>query len=173
MEQRLVEAGLELLGDDEEAVRRLFERPRGLGFGEAVHARFGVFQPVVRVLHRAGEGDERLERALLLLEVGIEHALVAHGMEARSRDDHRLGLAADAVGDLVREVVDHDGDLLLDHELVEGDERAEQVVRLVAVVVGVVLDRLQQAPVVVVGGVVLQHVEDEASPRWPGACCRG
>ena len=60
VQQRLVEAGLELVGDDQEAVLRPLERLGGLRLREAVHAGLGV--GLAAVLDRAGEGDQRLER---------------------------------------------------------------------------------------------------------------
>ena len=50
-QQRLIEAGLELVGDDEEAVLRQLERLGGLGLGKAVHAGFGV--GFAAILHRS------------------------------------------------------------------------------------------------------------------------
>ena len=113
------------------------------------------------VLHGAREGDERLERIAALGEVLVDRQLVAHRVQARAGDDHRLGLAADLALHLGGEVLDADPHLLADRVRVQLDERLEQVLGLLLVVARVVLDLLQQPPVGLVGGVVREHVEDE------------
>src|SRR5256884_8901295 len=59
---------------------------------------------------------------------------VAHGVQARARDDHRLRLAADLALHLRREVLDADPHLLADRVRVQLDERLEQVLGLLPVV---------------------------------------
>ena len=54
-----------------------------------------------------------------------------------------------------------DGDLLGDGALVAADELLEQRLRLAAVELGIVLHLLQERPILVVGRVVLEHIEDE------------
>jgi hypothetical protein len=58
-------------------------------------------------------------------------------------------------------MLDHDLDLLPDRVFVKVDERAEEVVGLVPVVPRILLDRLDEAPVCLVGRVVLEDVEDD------------
>ena len=160
VQQRLVEAGLELVGDDQEAVLGPLEGLGGLRLREAVHAGLGV--GLAAVLDRPREGDQRLERIAALGEVLVDRQPVAHRVQARARDDHRLGLAADLALHLRGEVLDHDPHLLADRVRVQLDERLEQVLGLLLVVARVVLDLLQQPPVGRVGRVVREHVEDEA-----------
>ena len=93
--------------------------------GEAVHPRLGVRLPAV--LDRAGERHQRLERIALLSAGTCPRQLVAHRVQPRARDDHRLGLAADLALRLGGEVLDHDLHLLADRVRVQLDERLEQV----------------------------------------------
>ncbi len=97
----------------------------------------------------------------MLAEGAVEGQLVADGVAARPSDDHGLGPASDLALHLGAEMLEHDRNLLSDRVRVQLDERLEKVLGLVLVVAGVVLDRLQEAPVGLVGGVALQHVEDE------------
>ena len=159
VQQRLIEAGLELVGDDQKAVLGPLEGLGGLRLRKAVHAGFGV--RLAAVLDRAGKGDQRLERIAALGEVFVHGQLVAHGVQARAGDDHRLGPAADLALHLRGEVLDHDPHLLADRVRMQLDERLEQVFGLLLVVARVVLDLLQQPPVGRVGGVIGEHVEDE------------
>ena len=138
VQQRLVEAGLELVGDDQEAILRPLEGLRGLRLREAVHPGLGV--GLAAVLDRSREGHEGLERIAPLLEVPVHGELVAHGMQARARHDHRLGPAADLVLHLGGEVLHHDPDLLVDGVRVQLDEGLEQVLGLALVVARVGLD---------------------------------
>ena len=124
-----------------------------------VHAGLGV--RLAAVLHRAGEGDERFPGMALFGEVAVQGDLRADRVQARARDDHRLGPPADLARDLRGEVLHADRDLVADGVRVQLDERLEQMLGLALVVARVVLDLLQQAPVGLVGGVAREHVEDE------------
>ncbi len=159
VEQRLVEARLELVGDDEEPVLRALERVLRLRLGDPVEVRLGVLDPAVA--DGAAEGDEGAVVVPLLLQVPLQRPVVAHRVEPRPGDDHGLGAAVDPVGHVLVEVLDHDPDLLPDRVVVQLDEGPEQAVRLVALVRGVVLGRLEELPVGLVRRVVLEHVEDE------------
>ncbi|MDQ3583084.1 MAG: hypothetical protein M3495_16440 [Pseudomonadota bacterium] len=79
-QQRLVKAGLELVGDDEEPVLGALEGLRGLRLREAVHPRLGV--GLTAVLHRAREGNQRLERVAALRQVLVHRQPVTHRMQA-------------------------------------------------------------------------------------------
>jgi hypothetical protein len=142
VEQRLVEPGLELVGDDEEAVFRALERLGGLPLREAVHAGLGVVAALI--LDGAREGDERFVWVAVLAEVSVQRKLVAHGVQARAGDDHGLGLAADPRGRVRGEVLDHDRHLLADGVRVQVDEGPEQVFGGAAIVARVSLDLLEQ-----------------------------
>ena len=138
VEQRLVEARLELVGDHQEAVLGLVERGGRLPLADhpilsgRVHA--GLRVGLAAVLDRSGEGDERLPGVALFLQVAIQSELAAHRVQARARDDHRLGAAADLMRDQLGEVLHADGDLLADGMRVELDEGLEEMLRLPFVV---------------------------------------
>src|SRR6266852_1140829 len=125
MQERLVEAGLELVGDDEEPILGPLERLRRLGLRKAVHARLSVGLPAV--LHRAGERHKRLERIPAFGEVLVHRQLVAHRVQARARHDHRLSLAADVALGTGCEVLDADLHLLADGVRVQLDEGFQQI----------------------------------------------
>ncbi len=160
MQERLVEAGLELVGDDQEPILGPLERLRRLGLRKAVHARLGV--GLAAILHRAGERHQRLERIPALGEVLVHRQLVAHRVQARARHNHRLGLAADVALGMGCEVLDADLHLLADGVRVQLDEGFQQIFGLLLVVARIVLDLLEQPPVGFVGGVARQDVEDES-----------
>ena len=159
VEERLVEPGLKLVRDHEEPVLRPFEGPRRLRFRRSVHAGFGI--PPAPVLNRAGERDQRLERMTLRREVRVHGELVAHCVEARAGDDHRLRPAANLALHPIREVVDHDPHLCVDRVRVKPDEGCQEVGSLPLVVSRVVLDRLPEPPVRLQGRVAREDVEDE------------
>ena len=73
-----------------------------------------------------------------------------------------FALPADLVADLGAEVLDHHLRLLRDVVRVQRHEARELRGRLLLVDLRVVLDRLDQPVVRLVGRVVLEHVEDEA-----------
>ena len=163
MQQRLVEAGLVFLRHEQHLVLLRGELLGQLLLADAVvHALFGVGDVgELVVLHRAGERHQRLDGIALLLDVAIEALLVAHGFQARTRDHHRLGPAADLVARDGVEVLDHHLGLLGDVVRVQSHEARQRLRRLLALDVRVVVARLQQLEVGRVGRVVLQHVEDE------------
>ena len=159
VEERLVEAGLELVRDDEEPAVRPLEGPRGLRLRNPVHV--GLGKATAAVLHCAGERHQRLERMTLRRKVRVHRELVADRVEARSGDDHRLRPTADLALHLPGEVVDHDPHLRLDCMRMQPDEGRQQVGGLALVVARIVLDRLPEPPVRLVRRVAREHVEDE------------
>ena len=165
VEQWLVETGLKLVGDDQEAVVRFLELGRGLTLADhpilsgRVHAGLRVGRAAI--VHRPGEGNERFPWMAFLSQVAVHGELGTYRMQARARHEHGLGLTADFSGDMRREVLHADGDLLVDGVGVQFDEGLEQILGLALVVARVVLDRFQQAPVRLVGRVACQHVENE------------
>ena len=159
MQQRLVESGLELVGHDQEA---LLVRIEGLGrlrLRKAVHAGLGVIP--VAILDGAGECHQRLERITSLGEIGVHRQLVAHRVQTRTGDDHRLRPPTDSVLHPIGEVLHHDAHLLPDRMRVQLHERLQQIGGLALVVARVVGHRLPQPPIRLIRGVVLQHVQDE------------
>ena len=111
----------------------------------------------------AAEGDQGLDvRVAVLVQVGVEGLLVAHRVQARAGDHHRLGAAADLVARVGAEVLDHHLGLLGDVVGVQAHVAGERLGGLLLLDLGVVRDRLDEAVVGLVGGVVGEHVEDEA-----------
>ena len=168
-EQRLVEAGLVFVGHQQhlvirrgEPLRQLLLADRLPGHAIRVHARLGVFEPGLRVFDRAAEGDQRADVGVFVLrDVALECLHVAHRVEARRRDDHRLGPPAEMPLHVLAEVLDHHLGLLLDVVRVQAHELGQRPRRLLLRQVRVILDRLHQPVIGRVGGVVLHHVEDE------------
>lgn len=164
LQERLVESGLEFFGDDEEAVFGLLKLLGGLPFGEAVHARFGVIQAVI--LHYAGERHQRPDGVALLFQIGVEGLLVQDGVQAAGSNHHRFCLPdAMRIGDFVArdfpEMLDHDGGLVRNGEAMQADVAFEQAEGFALFDARVFGDFFEQVEVGFVGGVVLQHVEDE------------
>src|SRR6266516_4768873 len=87
--------------------------------------------------------------------------LVTHGVQARTRYNHRFGLAIDEMSDLPGKVLDHDGYLFGDSLLMSIYKRFEQQGGLGTVIMWISLDLFEEAPVGFVGGVVLQDIENE------------
>ena len=161
VELRLVEAGLVLLGDDEDLPVVGVEPGRRLRLGEPVDPRLGPLLPLVVEL--AGEGAQHADVADAVLgAVLVERPLVPQGVEPGGGDHHRLRLAADLGGDVVAEVVDDHVGALGEVVLVQRDEPGDGGAGAGLVELGVVGDRLVDLEVGVVGDVVGEHVVDEA-----------
>ena len=162
MQQRLVVAGLELVGANQEAVRFRLELGRDMAGRKAVERGLADLRPTVLVLAR--EGDQRLDPALAFLQI------VADGVEILDRpldavgDHHRPRLSADlALGEhLLVEVIHHDFGLEADRMVVPLHEPAQLLLRLLHVELGVVLHRLGQLVVTLHRRVACEHVQDEA-----------
>ena len=163
----LVEAGLELVGDQQHVELVGVEGVADVPALEAgVHrVLVELVRPALRVDHVAGEGDQRRDVLVLVLgDVPVHLQLVPDRLLARAGDDHRLGLAAEAPRDVLAEVLDDDLDLLADVVRVQphpvGDLlRPLGLVHFLVVVLLAPVGDLVGDPV---GGVVAQHVEDEA-----------
>ena len=111
MQQRLVEARLELLGDDEYLEVVGVEALRGFGLTEAVHAGLGEGDRVVQDF--AAEGDQRREVAVAALgQVAVNGLFVTHRVQAGRSHHHGLGPSADLVRSVAAEVLDDDLGLL-------------------------------------------------------------
>ncbi|MEE8526764.1 MAG: hypothetical protein V3T72_22755 [Thermoanaerobaculia bacterium] len=82
VEKRLIEAGLELLGDDQEAVGIGVEGGGGLALRHAVEAGLGVGLAVFGVGDSVGEGDQVLVGQPAFLQAVAEGEGVAHRVEA-------------------------------------------------------------------------------------------
>ncbi len=101
----------------------------------------------------------------MILEIGVDGELVADGLLAGTRDDHRLRPAAELAAHVGAEVLDDHRDLLRDVRRVQpypGHDLATRLVRVDLDVdtAGVILVR--EAEGQAVWEVVLEHVEDEA-----------
>ena len=161
VKQGLIEAGLVLLGHYQHPVFLGVELLRELLLLEPlVHLHLGVLDAgdlLVDDLSREGHQGLHVGVALLL-DVLVERQLVPDRVEPRARDHHRLRLAVDAVAGVMAEMLhDHLG-LLGDVVRVQRHEPGQRRRRLLLLHLGVVLDRLYQPVVGLVGGVVLQHV---------------
>jgi len=86
-------SGLELVGADQEAVRVFRNHSGDVAAGESVERRFR--DPGAAVLVFAGEGDDRLVRALALGEIGLEGVEILDGALDAAGDHHGARLAAD------------------------------------------------------------------------------
>ena len=162
MQQRLVVAGLELVGADQEAVRVLLNLVGDLARREAVERGLGDLRAAVLVLAR--EGDDGLVAALALGQVVADGVEVLDGALDAARHHHRPRLAADLVQaeHLLVEVVDHDLGLEPDRVVVALDVAAQLLLRALGVELGVALDLLDELVVALDRRVVLEHVQDEA-----------
>ena len=98
----------------------------------------------------------------LVLEVGVEGQLVAHRHQPRAGHHHRLGAALQLVHHAGAEVLDDDLGLLGDVGRVQVDEAGQGRGGLVLVELRVVGDGLGELEEALVGGVALEHIEDEA-----------
>ena len=127
-----------------------------------VHPLLGVGHAIdLVVLNGSGEGHERSDRVPLLLDVAVEALLVAHRLEPRARDHHRLCAPADLVPGEGVEVLHHHLGLLGDVVRVELEKPGQRARRLLALDVGIVLASLQEAVVGGVARVVGENIEDE------------
>ena len=129
MEERLVVAGLELVGADEEAVWVLDDPVGDVVAREPVERRLGHLNAAVVVLAR--EGDDGAIGTLALDEVVPDRVVVLDRPLDPARHHHRPRLAADLVEgeDLVGEVIDHDLGLKPDGVVVALDVSPELLLR--------------------------------------------
>ncbi len=163
----LIEAGLVLVGGDHHVEVLGVE-----GFREVTPAQAGIEQAAAfRHLfgnhsvrqHAAGEGHQRVHIGVAhLLHIGLHSQLVAHRLLPAAGDHHGLGLAAQQVADIGAEVLDDHLHLLADVVRVQAHPARQLHARLLAVHLVVVPVRVGDLPGGAVGGVVLQHIEDEA-----------
>ena len=162
VEERLVVAGLELVGADEEPVGVFAKRRGDPCRRETVQAGFGRDRAVVLLLAR--ERDDRPAGAPALDQIVADRVEVLDRPHDAAGDDHRPGPASHPAGrnDLFVEVVHHDLGLEPDRVIVPLHIAPELLVGLLHVELGVVLHFLRQPVVAVHRGVVSNHVEDEA-----------
>ncbi|SKY45504.1 Uncharacterised protein [Mycobacteroides abscessus subsp. abscessus] len=120
-QQRLVEAGLEFVGDDHHLVLVAGERGPQVtdtrvhaGFGEVVGAGVGV-------MHGSRERDQGAVSVPLLGYVLVDGQFVPDRRFAGVCDHHRLGMPIEQVRDVLAEVFDDDRRLLGDGLRVEFD----------------------------------------------------
>lgn len=131
-EQRLVEAGLKLVGHQQDLVVVALEGLAdvtlevgvevGTALAEAIGADLGV-------VHLTAEGYQGAEWVTLLLDVLVDGQLPAHGLLAGAHHHHLLGLAIEQGPDELAEVFHHNLHLAGDvvgmkfhpaHQLLEG-----------------------------------------------------
>jgi hypothetical protein len=94
-------------------------------------------------------------------EILVDGQFVTHRVQSRARHDHRLGFAVDSVRAVRGEVLDHDPHLFADRMLVQINELPQEVIRLVAVILRIVFNLLEQLPIDFVRRVILEHIENE------------
>ena len=162
VQQRLVVAGLELVGDDEEAVWRLAETDGDLARREAVQGGLRYWSAAPVVFSR--ERDDGAVRAVAFFQVLADGEEVADGALDAVGDDHRAGFAADLVlrQRLLVKVVHHDLGLVPDGVLVPLHKAPELLLRRFDLELGIVRGAFDQMVVAPDRGVVAEHVEDEA-----------
>ena len=161
VQQRLIVAGLELVGADQESVWLLLDAFGNVARGKAIEGRLSHFFTAILVL--AGKCDDGTAGALSFAEV------LADGVEVLDRafdaagHHHGAGLAADSVPDqhLVVEMVHHDLRLEADGVVVPFHEAPQLALCLLGVKLRVVLNRLGQPVVAGHRRVVGQNVHDE------------
>ncbi len=117
-EQRLVEAGLELVGDEQDLVLVALERFADVAALQVRIQGVAVLRETVGagflVVHLAGEGDQRADLVAVFLDVFVDGQLPAHRLHAAADHHHRLGLAVEQRGHVFAEVLDDDLHLLGD-----------------------------------------------------------
>ena len=165
-EQRLVKAGLELVGHQQDLVAAALERladvalEPGVEGGTALREALGAD---LGVAHLATESHQGAKGITLVRDVLVDGELPAHGLLARAHHHHRLGLAIEQRPDVPAEVFHHDLHLLGDvvgvelhpaHQFLEGGIALHFFA-------GEALAFLGELEGELVGGVVLQHIEDE------------
>ena len=91
---------------------------------------FDSVRSIAVVEHCPGERDEHADVVAVVVHVRLERLLVAHRVQPRRGHHHRLGLAADAVGDVLAEVLDDHLGLLGQVVLVQGHEPGDGRLRL-------------------------------------------
>ena len=162
----LIEAGLVLVGGDHhvevlgvEGLCQVTPVQAGIEQAAAFRHLFGD-HPVRQ--HTAGEGHQRVHIAVAhLLHIGLHRQLVAHRLLPAAGDHHGLGLAAQQVADIGAEVLDDHLHLLADVVRMQTHPARQLHARLFRVHFLVVTVRVGDLPGGAVGGVVLQHIEDE------------
>ena len=162
VQQRLVVAGLKLVGADQEAIGRFLNARGDLGRGKAVERSLADLRPPVLVL--AGKGDDSAVGAVALHQIGANGFVVADGELDAARHHHRPRPAPYLLqaGYLLMEVVDHDLGLEADGVVVVLDIAAQLFSGALHVELRVAHHRLDQPVVAVDRRVVGQHVDDEA-----------
>ena len=162
VQQRLVIACLELVGDDQEAVWLFTKHFFDLAAWEAVQRGLGHILPGIFVF--AGKGDDCGIWAFTLAQIALEGVEVLDGPRNPARYHHRPRLSTDFTprNHLLVEVIDHDFGLLPDRVVVAFDIAANLFARPVAVEFGVILDLFGNVVVTVDWRVALQYIQDEA-----------
>ena len=166
-EQRLIKTGLEFVGHQQDLVVGALEGFADITLEAGIEALAVLREAIganLGVVHLTAEGHQGAERIALLLDVFVDSELPAHGLLAGAHHHHRLGLAIEQRPDELAEVLHHDLHLLGDvvgvelhpaHQLLEGGAALHLLRGEAVAVLGELEGHL-------VGGVVLQHIEDEA-----------
>ena len=164
VQQGLVEAGLILLRHQQHLVFAGGEVLRQFRFPNAlVHRNFGVGNAGgLVVFDGSRKGHQGLDGVSLLLNVAVKTLLVANGLKARAGDHHRLRPPANLVARECLKVLHHHLRFLGDVVGMQLHEAGQGAGGLLALHIRVVIARLDELVVAIVGNIVLQHIEDEA-----------
>ena len=166
MKERLIETRLIFIGGDQDAVFQLPEFFGELLFADlpTVHLDFSqfFFGWIVGIDDGSGKSDKGAEISVMLeLNVLVGGLLVTYGFQAGTGDHHRFGAPADAVADVLSEVLNNDLCLLSDVVGVQAHEAGESLGGLLLFDLGIALRGFEEPIVGAVEGVILQYIKDE------------
>ncbi len=164
-QQRLIEAGLKLVGDQQDLKLIAVEGGANIAaFQVRVHVTFRKrLRPTLAIVDFARKRHQCAQIIALLFDVFVDGQLVAHGSLARIGDDHRFGAAIEKRGHVAAKVLDDDLHFLADVVRVQthpAHERFERA-RLIDFIIVVILPVVNQSESHFVGREVFQHIQNE------------
>ncbi len=135
---------------------------RCLSLRKAIHVGLGIF--LVRVfpqLDRPGERHQYLNWTPLFLEIFANLKTIANGVCPAIADNHGFGPPPHVLFQVITEMIYHNPPFPLNGLALFGDKPLEEFLGLVLVHHGIIINRLEEVEVLVVGGVILQHIQNE------------
>ena len=171
-EPGLVEASLELVRDNNDAVILLVVLESALDVRYTVELDFGDrFGPLVHA-HRVRECHQGAEVIAFGLDVAVNLLRPPHGGFSGGGHDHRTGLPAQVMGYVAAEVFDDDLHLLCNGSWVQADETHHVGNCRIFIHFFCATQFVADLGPHLVGRVIAEHVEDEAFldglPHWIG-----
>ena len=167
VQQRFVIPCLELVGDNENAIRVHLHVLFDIGRRELVEARLGFFLAVIHLF--PAERDNSLIRATHILQLLRNGVIVINRSFDSGSHHHGTGLSTHLVlvDDVIDKVVYNDGGLFLDRFGAAFHIPADFLLRLVAVKFWIFLSladdfRFNDLVVTLVRRVIFQHIQDKA-----------